>query len=198
MAYNLFLKLVYIEPSHRYSSQEALKHPFITRKIFDPIPLTYLDSLKCKSIKMKMKEVYYFVNQFFGMVIFLKLMKINSYEKNKNGKDSKMFFTTNKNYRKKCEQLSKISVENYIENKEKSFIPIDVNPNEEESIMFETETFKNNTGKKSKESNGIKNNPSEEVELMKQEKISKIENLNRIFYKLLKLNDTRYSCKRYF
>ena len=57
MAYNLFLKLVYIEPSHRYSSEEALKHPFITRKMFDPVPLTYLDSLKFRSIREKLKEV---------------------------------------------------------------------------------------------------------------------------------------------
>jgi hypothetical protein len=125
-------------------------------------------------------------------------MNINCSEKNRNGKDLKTFFKTNKNYRKKCDELSKIYQEKYIEYKEKSFIPVDVNPNEDESEIIETESFKNNNRKKSRDSNWIKNNPSDDVELVKQEKISKIQIVNRIIYKLLKFYDTRYSSKRYF
>ena len=57
MAKNFFGKLVEVDPSHRYTAVNALKHPFITRKKFDQIPLTYLEIWKHKSIRTKCQEV---------------------------------------------------------------------------------------------------------------------------------------------
>lgn len=57
MAISFFNKLVEVDPSHRYTANNALKHPFITRKKFDIIPLTYLEIWKYKSIKTKCQEV---------------------------------------------------------------------------------------------------------------------------------------------
>ena len=58
MAKSFFSKLVEVDPSHRYTANNALKHPFITRKRFDKIPLTYLEIWKYKSIKNKCQEVF--------------------------------------------------------------------------------------------------------------------------------------------
>lgn len=57
MAKNFFEKLVEVNPSHRYTAENALNHPFITRKKFDQIPVTYLEIWKHKSIKSKFQEV---------------------------------------------------------------------------------------------------------------------------------------------
>lgn len=40
LAQNFFQKLTISDPSERYSANQALNHPWITRKIDDPIPLT--------------------------------------------------------------------------------------------------------------------------------------------------------------
>ena len=60
MAEHLFIKLVKTDPSQRYSSENCLKHPFITRMKFDDIPMTYLESCKHRSIKIKFKEVKFY------------------------------------------------------------------------------------------------------------------------------------------
>ena len=57
MAKSFFCKLVEVDPSHRYTAINALKHPYITRKKFDQIPLTYLEIWKHKCIKTKYQEV---------------------------------------------------------------------------------------------------------------------------------------------
>ena len=57
MAEHLFLKLVVTDPLHRYSTENSLKHPFITRIKLDDIPMTYLESCNQRSIKIKFKEV---------------------------------------------------------------------------------------------------------------------------------------------
>lgn len=57
MAKSFFFKLVEVDPSHRYTAINALKHPYITRKKFDQIPLTYLEIWKHKCIRTKYQEV---------------------------------------------------------------------------------------------------------------------------------------------
>lgn len=57
MANNFLVKLVEVNPSHRYCADNALNHPFITRKKFNKIPVTYLEIWKHKSIRTKCQEV---------------------------------------------------------------------------------------------------------------------------------------------
>jgi hypothetical protein len=57
MSKSLFLKLVEVNPKHRYTGNEALRHPFITRRIYDDIPLTFIESWNKREVKDKFKEV---------------------------------------------------------------------------------------------------------------------------------------------
>ena len=57
MAEHLFLKLVEVYHLQRYTAEEALKHPFITRNHLDLVPLTYLDNINLKDSHKKMKSV---------------------------------------------------------------------------------------------------------------------------------------------
>jgi len=40
MAQDFFTRISKIESAERYTTQEALKHPWLTRKFDDPIPLS--------------------------------------------------------------------------------------------------------------------------------------------------------------
>ncbi len=57
MAKDLFLKLVKSSAYHRYTSLEALKHPFITRNPNDEIPRTFLEKINVKLSRNRLKEV---------------------------------------------------------------------------------------------------------------------------------------------
>lgn len=56
LAKNLFLKLVKTDPSERYTAQEALKHPWITR-IPNEIPLTYYENISYEQSRSKLLNV---------------------------------------------------------------------------------------------------------------------------------------------
>jgi serine/threonine protein kinase len=103
MAKNFFGKLVEVDPSHRYTAGNALNHPFITRKKFDQVPLTYLEIWKHKSIKIKCQE-------FIGMIIFMKYCIAV--------KNKKVFFTVEKEYKSKVDKRSKRNSEQFIRKRE--------------------------------------------------------------------------------
>ena len=57
MAKNFYSQLVDILPTHRYAADKALKHPWITRKKNDSIPLTYLETWKFREGQRNMAKV---------------------------------------------------------------------------------------------------------------------------------------------
>ena len=50
-------KLLEFNPSRRYTADKALKHPWITRCIYDTIPKTHLEIWKTRAAKKKIIEV---------------------------------------------------------------------------------------------------------------------------------------------
>lgn len=57
MASHLLGKLLEINSSKRYTADNILKHPWITRNKLDSIPKTYLETMKERTIKNKMLNV---------------------------------------------------------------------------------------------------------------------------------------------
>lgn len=57
MANKLLFRLLEVIPSKRYSADSALNHPWITRRIYDNIPITHLEMWKLRAIKKKLVEV---------------------------------------------------------------------------------------------------------------------------------------------
>lgn len=50
-------KLLAQNPAKRYSVDKILKHPWITRNLSNDIPRTYLETMKVRTLKNKMREV---------------------------------------------------------------------------------------------------------------------------------------------
>ena len=48
------MKLCIVDFKHRYTAEEALNHPWITRKFEDPIPLDYNEALYKDFIKKRL------------------------------------------------------------------------------------------------------------------------------------------------
>jgi len=59
MGYHLQSKLLEINTCKRYSANQILKHPWIKRSHFDPIPLTYLETMRSRTLKNKLVNVIY-------------------------------------------------------------------------------------------------------------------------------------------
>ena len=59
LAKDLFLKLMEINPTKRYTANEALHHPWITR-VPNDIPISRSDIFKYENAKVKLKEVLCF------------------------------------------------------------------------------------------------------------------------------------------
>jgi serine/threonine protein kinase len=57
MAKMFINKLLEFNPSRRYSADKALKHPWITRCVYDNIPKTHLEIWKTRGHKKKLIEV---------------------------------------------------------------------------------------------------------------------------------------------
>ena len=87
LAQSLISKLIAFNPSDRYTARKALSHPWITRKIDDPIPLTCSDiemKNECKIKLMSLLKVF----KFLGSKSLLngtpmKCLEVRKQEKNK-------------------------------------------------------------------------------------------------------------------
>ena len=58
LAKNLIGKLLEINPSWRYSSDKAIRHPWITRKKNDEIPKTFNEILSIRNATKNIKDIY--------------------------------------------------------------------------------------------------------------------------------------------
>jgi len=54
MANLLLRKLIEPNTSKRYTADKVLKHPWVTRNIYDPIPKTYLETMRIRTLRKKM------------------------------------------------------------------------------------------------------------------------------------------------
>ncbi len=67
MANKLLTRLLEVSPSKRYSADSALNHPWITRRIYDNIPITHLEMWKFRAIKKKLIEVFIFIKKILSI-----------------------------------------------------------------------------------------------------------------------------------
>jgi calcium/calmodulin-dependent protein kinase I len=74
---NLLHKFLESEPSKRYTIDKCLKHPWITRKKYDKIPVTYLETWKISSVKNKFREL------FMGLIFLLGYKKVTGAKQSK-------------------------------------------------------------------------------------------------------------------
>lgn len=58
MAKLLLQKLLEPNTSQRYTADKVLKHPWITRNPMDEIPKTYLETMRIRTLKNKMINVF--------------------------------------------------------------------------------------------------------------------------------------------
>jgi serine/threonine protein kinase len=70
MGMNLLHRLLEKDPAKRYTVDKCLRHPWITRKKYDKIPVTYMETWKISLLKNKFRE---FVS---GVVFLLGYQKI--------------------------------------------------------------------------------------------------------------------------
>jgi len=57
MADLLLHKLIESNTSKRYTADNILKHPWLTRSLHDPIPKTYLETMRVRTMRKKMISV---------------------------------------------------------------------------------------------------------------------------------------------
>ena len=57
MIKSLFINLCRVEPINRYLPEEALKHPFITKNILSPPPLTLIEALNLLNAENHINQV---------------------------------------------------------------------------------------------------------------------------------------------
>jgi hypothetical protein len=130
MGENLLKKMLEIEPIIRISAKNALKHPWITRNILDPIPLNLYQQVNKDKILKKFREEFYI------------LLFINFYRKNSQNK------YLNDDYIDKIEEENKIGKKNFLNKRLNEF-----------KINFEEENIKekiNNEENKSSSLNKVK------------------------------------------
>jgi serine/threonine protein kinase len=70
MGMNLLKKLLEVDPGRRYTIDKCLQHPWITRRRYDCIPITYMESWKISLLKNKLREL------FSGVIFILGYQKI--------------------------------------------------------------------------------------------------------------------------
>ena len=56
LAKDLFVRLCMINPEFRYTADEALMHPWITRSFSDQIPLNFVDSMHQEYLKKILED----------------------------------------------------------------------------------------------------------------------------------------------
>ena len=156
MAKNLNYKLCQPNPSCRYSTNLAMKHPWITRNPNDEIPLTFNDILnrnnskknayilmmtniflnyyKKKDTKKILNEIYTNNNNNYNFDFFIKKKRI------KNNK----IYIIKKEYINKCIIINKKKKEKLLKIKEKCLDVMSSDDDEEEEIPFiQKPTFNN-------------------------------------------------------
>ena len=57
MAEMLLHKLIEVNSCKRYSADQIMEHPWITRKKYDQIPKTYLETMHARTLRNKMIAV---------------------------------------------------------------------------------------------------------------------------------------------
>ena len=162
MAKHFLKKLLEPNPGARYTANQALKHPWITRNFDDEIPLTYSDVLLYKNNIQNMKNLF-LINIFLNYVTKNDLIKEeynNNYNKNNRSQNSNSFssldsseelpekeiikytkkeiFKLNEEYIKKCITISKLEKEKLKQFKEKW---LDVESTDEDSSEKKIDCF---------------------------------------------------------
>ena len=101
MAKQFIGKLLKVKVADRLNASSCLAHPFITRRYYDPLPLTYLESIQKRNSEQEAKKL-------LCALMFLSMMR------NKR---------TSKNYEKLTEDVANVSSKFYYEKRENEFIP---------------------------------------------------------------------------
>lgn len=108
MAERLLRALLEPNPNLRIKAKNAIVHPWVTRKMYDPIPLNYYQSLTRASVKKKLKQA-------MMVSIFLDYFtQVNTKEKNS-------IFILNDLYIKKIEEENNNKRTRFKKEREKSF-----------------------------------------------------------------------------
>lgn len=143
-------KLLEPNPSRRYTADRALKHPWITRRIYDNIPKTHLEMWKIRGLKLKLIE-------FFGGVLLLNHFRKNYFKKNQNNQNNPNdIFLNSKTklneYQQKVDKQSNIKKVNFLKDREKC-LEIEITDND----CFNTYENNNNlnTPVEAKNSSGL-------------------------------------------
>lgn len=110
MGINLIMSLLERSPTMRISSIKAISHPWITRRVYDPIPMNMIQSLSRRNAMKRLQKL---------MMISIIL---NHFSKEKG-----MIFKINKEYIEQIKQENKKKKEYFRKERERSFI-VDVKP----------------------------------------------------------------------
>ena len=109
LAKNLIGKLLEINPSWRYSSDKAIRHPWITRKKNDEIPKTFNEILSIRNATKNIKDIYLislFLNFCQKNKKILKNNSLSDNEKynilNEDNENENKIFIIDDNYVNKC------------------------------------------------------------------------------------------------
>ena len=110
MGINLIMSLLERSPTMRISSIKAISHPWITRRVYDPIPMNMIQSLSRRNALKRLQKI---------MMISIIL---NHFSKEKG-----MIFKINEDYIEQIKQENKKKKEYFRKERERSFI-VDDNP----------------------------------------------------------------------
>ena len=105
MGINLIMSLLERSPTMRISSIKAISHPWITRRVYDPIPMNMIQSLSRRNAMKRLQKL---------MMISIIL---NHFRKEKG-----MIFKINKEYIEQIKQENKKKKEYFRKERERSFI----------------------------------------------------------------------------
>ena len=105
MGINLIMSLLERSPTMRISSIKAISHPWITRRVYDPIPMNMIQSLSRRNAMKRLQKL---------MMISIIL---NHFSKEKG-----MIFKINKEYIEQIKQENKKKIEYFRKERERSFI----------------------------------------------------------------------------
>jgi len=123
MSQSLLLKLLEVNPLYRYNVFEALNHPFITRRKYDSIPMTLLETIKKSEIKGKFKEV---IGGLFFILYFKEFQKATN--------KAKLFKFIPKEYIEKAESISIAIKSRIMKNKDNCLTSTTTNSDHETPI----------------------------------------------------------------
>ena len=197
MAKNLNYKLCEPNPSLRYSTNLAMKHPWITRNPNDEIPLTFNDILNrnnCKKNAYSLMMIIVFLNYYKKKDIKKKLKEMNNSDnsynfdffiKKKRMKNNKIYIIK-KEYINKCILINKKKKEKLLKIKEK-YLDVLSSDEDEEGPSNKKPTL-NNLNKRNKKLTDRLLSPKKKFylqdsinEYIKNNKLQK--NINNLFNK---------------